>query len=90
MGYLFTYRAQVARLWGRPFFAVQGLGEYPGRSGLADAPGAREYLGVSYPVLGYGVLQCGCDMRLAYYIVKSLGPILSCEDNVTHGRYKIS
>src|SRR5690606_31921526 len=63
--------ASVAGDGGGPLLAVQGLGQYAGRGGLAYAAGAREKVGVGYAPALYGVAYGLGDVVLAHHILES-------------------
>ena len=66
-------RADVAGFVGDALFAVEGLGQDAGRTGLADTPGAGEQEGVGHPAGVDGILQGAADMFLSGQLRKDWG-----------------
>ena len=61
-------------------FAVERLGQDAGRTGLADAPGAGEQIGVRHPAGLDGILQGAADVFLSGQLRKGLGAVFSGQD----------
>ena len=64
---------------------AQGLGQNPRRAGLAHPARAREQKGVMDAIPGDGVGQRARDVFLPDQLGKTLGPILTGQDQIRHG-----
>ena len=78
--------ALPARIRRRPLHAVEGLGQDARRRRLADTARAREKERVADAARRQRVAQRAGDGGLAHDLVEGLGPPLTREDEVGHGR----
>ena len=76
--------AGVAGLNGGALFAVERLGQQAGHGGLADAPGAREQVGVGHAAELNRVFEGTGNVLLFNNVVKGLGPPFSRRNLVPH------
>jgi len=74
--------AGVARVGSGALVAVERLGQDAGRGCLADAPRAREQVGVGDPTEADGVLQGAGDGLLAHHLLELLGAPFAGDDLV--------
>jgi hypothetical protein len=83
-GNLAAVVAHAARRDSRSFHAIERLCQNAGGRCFADAAGPDKKIRMRKPVLRDRIFQRARDMGLADKIVKSLRPVFSSEDFVTH------